>query len=128
MSYPMRLELTLASLLVKLANHYITRGAQKSEDCAFFVPSNGQIKIIHIWSKHLFPYNCKLFIIFTQPLRSDRIWHKVNFFKRSLRGLNSEFSISYNCKLFMFWTVTWSYDFMPEWCRLCIHNYMYPCR
>ena len=27
-------------------------------------------------------------------LRSGRIWHKVNFFKRSLTGLNSEFSFS----------------------------------
>ena len=33
-------------------------------------------------------------IIFTQPLRSGRIWYKVNFFKRSLSGLNSEFSFS----------------------------------
>ena len=33
-------------------------------------------------------------ILFTQPLRSGRIWHKVNFFKRSLTGLNSEFSFS----------------------------------
>ena len=29
-----------------------------------------------------------------QPLCSGRIWHKVNFFKRSLTGLNSEFSFS----------------------------------
>ena len=29
--------------------------------------------------------------IFTQPLRSGRIWHEVNF-KRTLTGLNSEFS------------------------------------
>ena len=29
-----------------------------------------------------------------QPLRSGRIWHKVNFFKRILTGLNSEFSFS----------------------------------
>ena len=29
-----------------------------------------------------------------QPLRSGRIWHKVNLFKRSLKGLNSEFSFS----------------------------------
>ena len=29
-----------------------------------------------------------------QPLRSGRIWHKVNGFKRSLTGLNSEFSFS----------------------------------
>ena len=29
-----------------------------------------------------------------QPLRSGWIWHKVNFFKRSLTGLNSEFSFS----------------------------------
>ena len=29
-----------------------------------------------------------------QPLRSARIWHKVNFFKRSLTGLDSEFSFS----------------------------------
>ena len=28
-----------------------------------------------------------------QPLRSGRIWHKVNF-KRSLTGFNSEFSFS----------------------------------
>ena len=32
--------------------------------------------------------------IFTQPLRSGRIWHKVNIFKRSSTGLNSEFSFS----------------------------------
>ena len=32
-------------------------------------------------------------IIFTQPLRSGRIWHKV-IFKRSLTGLDSEFSFS----------------------------------
>ena len=31
--------------------------------------------------------------IFTQPLRSGRIWHKVNFM-RSLTGLNSDFSFS----------------------------------
>ena len=30
MGHPMRLELTLAGLLVKLANHYTTRGAQYS--------------------------------------------------------------------------------------------------
>ena len=35
-----------------------------------------------------------MFIIFTQPLRSGRIWHKVNFLKRSLTGLNSDFSFS----------------------------------
>ena len=35
-------------------------------------------------------------IIFTQPLRSARIWHKVNFFRRSLTGLHSEFSSSQN--------------------------------
>ena len=35
-----------------------------------------------------------IIIIFTQPLRSGRIWHKVNFLKRSLTGLNSEFSFS----------------------------------
>ena len=29
-----------------------------------------------------------------QPLRSGRIWHRVNFLKRSLTGLNSEFSFS----------------------------------
>ena len=32
--------------------------------------------------------------LFTQPLPSGRIWHMVNFFKRSLTGLNSEFSFS----------------------------------
>ena len=32
-------------------------------------------------------------IIFTQPLRSGRIWHK-SIFRRSLTGLNSEFSFS----------------------------------
>ena len=35
------------------------------------------------------------FILFTQPLRSGRIWHKVIFFKQSLTGLNSEFSFSF---------------------------------
>ena len=34
-------------------------------------------------------------IIFTQPLRSGRIWHEVNIFKRSLTGLNSELSFSF---------------------------------
>ena len=29
-----------------------------------------------------------------QPLRSGRMWHKVNFFKRCFTGLNSEFSFS----------------------------------
>ena len=29
-----------------------------------------------------------------QPLRSGRIWHKVNDFKQSLTGLNSEFYFS----------------------------------
>ena len=39
-----------------------------------------------------------ILILFTQTLRSGRIWHKVNFFKRSLTGLNSEFSFSLtNC-------------------------------
>ena len=38
-------------------------------------------------------------IIFTPPLRSGRIWHKVNFFKRSLTGLNSEFSFSLTSSL-----------------------------
>ena len=31
----------------------------------------------------------KAMILFTQPIRSGRIWHKVNFFKRSLTGFNS---------------------------------------
>ena len=34
-----------------------------------------------------------IFTIFTQPLHSGRIWHKV-IFKRSLTGLNSEHSFS----------------------------------
>ena len=34
-----------------------------------------------------------IIIVFTQPLRSGRIWHMVNF-KRSLTGFNSEFSFS----------------------------------
>ena len=38
-------------------------------------------------------WNMKV-ILFTQHLRSGRIWHKVNFFKQSLTGLNSEFSFS----------------------------------
>ena len=32
--------------------------------------------------------------IFTQPLRSGRIWQNANFFKRSLTSLYSEFSFS----------------------------------
>ena len=47
---------------------------------------------IKIWMKAI--VRKALMILFTQPLRSGRIWHKVNFFKRSLRGLNSEFSFS----------------------------------
>ena len=39
-------------------------------------------------------YGPMLNTIFTQPLRSGRIWHKVNIFKRSLTGLNSKFSFS----------------------------------
>ena len=35
-----------------------------------------------------------IYIHIYQPLRSGRIWHKVNFFKRSLKGLKSEFSFS----------------------------------
>ena len=55
-------------------------------------------KILTLWKKKI-----GLFYLFNsistpihiyQPLRSDRIWHKVNFFKRSLTGLNSEFSFS----------------------------------
>ena len=37
--------------------------------------------------------NCLYHHIY-QLLRSGKIWHKVNFFKRSLTGLNSEFSFS----------------------------------
>ena len=29
----------------------------------------------------------RVIILFTQPLRSGRIWHKVNFFKWSFKGL-----------------------------------------
>ena len=36
----------------------------------------------------------KLLNCIYQPLRTGRIWHKVSFFKRSLTGLNSEFSFS----------------------------------
>ena len=46
---------------------------------------------------NLIPLPTKYFYqisIFTQPLRSGRIWHKVNFFQQSLTGLNSEFSFS----------------------------------
>ena len=38
-------------------------------------------------------YSESYFIIFTNPSRSRRIWHNVNF-KRGLTGLNSEFSFS----------------------------------
>ena len=44
--------------------------------------------------KHIFSIVGARSIIFTQPLRSGKIWHKVNDFKRSLTGLNSEFSFS----------------------------------
>ena len=37
-------------------------------------------------------FNAFIYTIY-QALRSGRIWHKVNF-KRSLTGLNSEFSFS----------------------------------
>ena len=48
----------------------------------------------------LLPYVHEMLrILFTQPLRSGRIWHKVNFLKRSLTGLISEFSFSYTCCL-----------------------------
>ena len=47
------------------------------------------------WNEMIFNNVCvSNFILFTQPLRSDRIWHKVNFFKQSLTGFNSEFSFS----------------------------------
>ena len=46
------------------------------------------------WSCILGPTNRISFYHIYQPLHSGRIWHKVNFFKRSLTGLNSEFSFS----------------------------------
>ena len=35
-----------------------------------------------------------LFKQINQLLRTGKMWHKVNFFKRSLTGLNSKFSFS----------------------------------
>ena len=32
------------------------------------------------------------YVYISQPLCPGRIWHKVNIFKQSLTGLNSEFS------------------------------------
>ena len=56
-----------------------------------------------------------------QPLRSGRIWHQVNFFKRSLTGLNSEFSSSEtNCltkaeelSLSYYWILIMIIGFIP---------------
>ena len=64
-----------------------------------YIPSLRIIKMIKNKVPYkLFPYKANSIIqhdkiLFTQPLRSGRIWHKVNF-KRSLTGLNSEFSFS----------------------------------
>ena len=48
---------------------------------------------ILLFTYHHIYFHFSLILIY-HPLRSDRIWHKVNFFKRSLTGLNSEFSFS----------------------------------
>ena len=57
--------------------------------------SNNVIIITYLVERYIqnVRFKCRM-ILFTQPLRSGRIWHKVNFFKRSLTGLNSEFSFS----------------------------------
>ena len=33
------------------------------------------------------------------PIKSNRMWHKINFFKQRLTGLNLEFFFSYTCFL-----------------------------
>ena len=72
MVHPMWLELTLAGLLVKLANYYTTLGAQfvfdgntwnHSPVCQLFVFDKNtwnhttEWKIICIWQEYLKPYN-----------------------------------------------------------------------
>ena len=49
---------------------------------------------LHPFQLEVIAYDRILSIIFTQPLRSGRIWHKVIFLEQSLTGLNSEFSFS----------------------------------
>ena len=59
----------------------------------FFFTLLGALKSVEYHFKRIGSRLWAKYILFTQPLRSDRIWHKVNF-KRSLTSLNSEFSFS----------------------------------
>ena len=64
MRHPVIFELTREGLLVLFVNYYTTRGARLDLQFDHYEPC-------HILNSSL--------ILFTQPLRSGRIWHKVNF-------------------------------------------------
>ena len=84
---------TLHSILAVLNNVVVWMVSTRS-------PTSKWYYLTYIWEDkgaHNFPKGiCPKMnvIIFTQPLHSGRIWHKVNDFERSLSGLNSEFSFS----------------------------------
>ena len=62
MGHPMRLELTLAGLLVKLANHYTTRGAHRQR---IITSSEMHFLICDVMSGHRSNYHkreCKLLL------------------------------------------------------------------
>ena len=54
-----------------------------------------RIRRLYIWRKLKSPRQKFSYISIYQPFRSGRIWHKVNFLKRGLTGLNSEFFFSW---------------------------------
>ena len=73
------------SHLISVGNWYLKQDVkvQKSLPSTVFLVAQQKYRSVY-----------EQMILFTQPLRSGRIWLKVNFFKRSLAGLNSEFSFS----------------------------------
>ena len=84
----MNFELTIYNVAVQYVSHY-AMGTPPCWMSDLWINQICDIRILYNLV-HLID----VLVIFTQPLRSGRIWHKINDLKRSLTGLNSEFSFS----------------------------------
>ena len=87
MPLPSRLHAVLSGWITR---HFYVRMTSFLQQFLHYPVANTRELIIEPWVKN----NVRPLTHIYQPLHSGRIWHKVNFFKRSFTGLNSEFSFS----------------------------------
>ena len=106
--HPMRLELTRVGLLVELANHCTTRGAQ--EILSTVQKSNSRTVFcqpisLAITSLKVIVFRISSGALFVSAFHQDRTWHKVNGPKVDYSGGFGEGKVKHKPRLEPCWTM-----------------------